>query len=124
MAPYRKTILYGTLSKYYIIWHLIEILYYMAPYRKTILYGTLSKYYIIWHLIEILYYMAPYRNTILYATLNHVKKVPVENAEASQLYKRYHNMIVNIQRVSKRNYFTSFVQENHSNVKKGGMVFG
>ena len=45
------------------------------------------------------------------------KNDPAEKADITQLYKRY-RMIVNLQRVSKKNYYTFFFQENQGNVKK------
>ena len=44
------------------------------------------------------------------------KEDPVVKADFSRLYKCYCNMIVNLQRAGKKNYYTSFFQENHGNV--------
>ena len=46
------------------------------------------------------------------------KNDPAEKADITQLYKSYRNMVVNLQRVSKKNYYTFFFQENQGNVKK------
>ena len=82
---------------------------------------------------EILNFMAPYRKMTQKEI--RLKKDPmrvcdnlreqiagkqdsVVKTDVSRLYKRYRNLIVNLQRASKTNYYISFFQENYGNVKK------
>ena len=52
-----------------------------------------------------------------------LKKSDAEKDHISRLHKRYHNMTVNLLRVSKKICYSSFFQENQSNVEKPGMVY-
>ena len=52
-----------------------------------------------------------------------LEKDPNKKNEISANYKRYRNEVVNLIRISKRDYYKNYFEEHRSNMKKHGMAY-